>query len=160
MSDPLVFWTATLAISGLAGAVIGAVAVLLSGRRAEDSKRKAAEASATAYLNSGSVEILKFLADHPRLYDYFYSKKPVPEDSDLYVHAMIAAEMVATYAELILRQIRSFQSEDLEKPWRSYAHFLCQSRAVHTHIADHPDWYTQELRELSSALAGEPARRG
>lgn len=164
--DWMTFWTAVIALSGIFGAAIGASAVVRAGRIAEarealsahiaDERGKMqAESNAAAFLSQGSVDILRFLASQGSLYDYFYvddrnqmRSHPAREHPD-YAGAMLAAEMIATFAENILRQLSHLQNEGIRDSWRNYATAMCQSPTVRRHVSMNLQWYSSELRKLA-----------
>jgi hypothetical protein len=104
-----------------------------------------------ARLMSESLEILRFLADHPENYEYFYSGKAVPEAPSQTLKCI--AEMFANYMEHVTRQ-RDTMPESERAYWSKFVReTYARSPVVRKHLRDFKDWYDPRLHRLVEGVA-------
>src|ERR1700730_11892692 len=64
----------------------------------------AGQANVSERLASQSIEILKYIADDPLLYEYFYKNKPLLDERPERAKVLCCAEIVANFLEHIVLQ--------------------------------------------------------
>jgi hypothetical protein len=102
-------------------------------------------------LMSESLEILRFLAEHPGNYDYFYNGKKPPEDAD--ESLKYATEMLANYMEHVVQQ-RDTLPKDTRESWDGFVKdTYARSPVVRTHLASFKEWYDPRLHKLVEKVA-------
>jgi hypothetical protein len=62
------------------------------------------QASVSERLASQSIEILKYIADDPQLYEYFYKNKPLAVEIPTRTKVLCCAEIMANFLEHIFLQ--------------------------------------------------------
>ena len=95
-------------------------------------------------LMAESLEILRFLADHPGNYDYFYHSKDPPETQDESLKC--ATEMIANYLEHVV-----LQKDTLPKEVQ-----VARSPIVRSHLKKYRDWYDVRLHEIANVKPKDP----
>jgi hypothetical protein len=105
----------------------------------------AVRSSTNERLMSESLEILRFLAEHPGNYDYFYSGKKPPENAD--ESLKYATEMVANYMEHVVQQ-RDTLPKDTRESWEEFVNTYARSPVVRAHLASFREWYDPRLHKL------------
>ena len=111
---------------------------------------EAARSTASSSLTELSFEILKYIADHPELYPYFYDGKALGENDANKVHVLLGAEMIANYCEDVIEQKNSLSIES----WKSWKNFIIEQCAsspeLRNYISKYSNWYNPELYHLSN----------
>jgi hypothetical protein len=102
-------------------------------------------------LTSESLEILRFLAEHPDTYDYFYSgKEPTGEVDNTLKYA---AEMIINYMEHVVLQKETLP-ENVQKSWDVFVQdTYARSPLVREHLRRFKDWYQPSLLKLIENVA-------
>jgi hypothetical protein len=92
-----------------------------------------------------SLELIRFLAEKPETYDYFYQGKPLAEDEPNRVFIFYAAEALANFMEHLVLQKRNLP----EQQWQVWHRFICStyegSSALQEFFLHHRTWYSPEL---------------
>jgi hypothetical protein len=102
-------------------------------------------------LTSESFEILRFLAQSPTTYDYFYNGKQPPTDDDNSLK--YATEMIVNYLEHIVVQIDTLP-KDAQKRWTEFVmDTYARSPMVRAHLSKYKEWYASELLNLVDGVA-------
>jgi hypothetical protein len=97
-------------------------------------------------LMNESLEILRFLAENPGNYDYFYNGKELPKEADEALK--YATEMVANYMEHVVLQTETLPT-DVREGWKKFVKdSYARSSVVREHLKKFADWYDPRLREL------------
>ena len=97
-------------IIGIASLDLQGIAVLLGGVSAYCIWGRltvlalAGQANVSERLASQSIEILKYIADDPLLYEYFYENKPLLDERPERAKVLCCAEIVANFLEHIVLQ--------------------------------------------------------
>jgi hypothetical protein len=77
------------------------------------------QASVSESLASQSIEILKYIADDPQLYEYFYKNKPLAVETPTHTKVLCCAEIMANFLEHIFLQRPSLPVASQEA-WMRY----------------------------------------
>jgi hypothetical protein len=131
-------------------AIVGLVFVIVQLRQV----KRAIRGNTNEMLSSQSVEILRFFAERPAIYDHFYSNKGVGQkdidegDSQRRVDLLCATELMANYMEHIC-----LQKDNLPpKAWLSWRKFVLDiyqnSPVVRDFLQAHTDWYASDILDL------------
>jgi hypothetical protein len=97
-------------------------------------------------LTNESLDILRFLADHPSTYDYFYGGKPIPAQDDNTLK--YATEMIANYLEHVVMQMETLPTE-MQKTWRSFVRDqYARSPIIRDHLFRFREWYSPKLLKM------------
>ena len=97
-------------------------------------------------LMAESLEILRFLAEHPGNYDYFYHDKSPPEVQDESLKC--ATEMIANYLEHVVLQ-KSTLPKDVQKTWQTFVEdTYARSPIIRWHLKNYQDWYDAKLHQM------------
>jgi hypothetical protein len=131
--------------ASVVSAAMGAVALGLVAWQIKQA-RTTIQGSTNARLMSESLEILRFLADHPENYDYFYKCKSPHEAPSETLKCI--AEMFSNYMEHVVQQLTT-----MPKPERAYwSKFVkdtyARSPVIRKHLKDFKDWYDPRLHKL------------
>ena len=130
----------------------------------------AVRANASERLATRSSEILKYIADDPSLYGFFYENKPLVGEQHERVKVLCCAEIMAHFLEHIVLQKRSLPKTSRDA-WMVYVReHYAMSLVVREFIAEHRSWYAEaflqfiELSkrteiEASKSLASIESRR-
>ena len=99
------------------------------------------QASISERLASQSIEILKYIADDPQLYEYFYKNKPLVVETPTPPKVLCYAEIMTNFLEHIFLQRPSLPSAS-QGAWIRYVrdHYSA-SRVVREFVAEHRHWY-------------------
>lgn len=119
----------------------------------------AGQANVSEGLASQSIDILKCVADDPRLYEYFYENKPLSDDSPERPKVLCCTEIVANFLEHIVLQRPSLPISSKEA-WMLYVrdHYLA-STVVREFVSRHRQWYADIFLEfVDPALADASSR--
>ena len=88
------------------------------------------QASVSERLASQSMEILKYIADDPELYEYFYENKPLVVEPPVRTKVLCCAEIMANFLEHIFLQRPSLpvasQEADALCPRSLFSESCCQ----------------------------------
>ncbi len=95
-----------------------------------------------------TLEIIRFLAEKPETYDYFYRNKALEENDPNEVYILYAAEALATLMEHL-----TLQKANLPKPqWAVWQRFIVSqyenSSVIRDFIQSHRSWYASELLSI------------
>jgi hypothetical protein len=134
-------------IIAIAGLDLQGITVLLGGVSAYCIWRPltalalAGQANANERLASQSIEISKYIADDPLLYEYFYENKPPLDERPERAKVLCCAEIVANFLEHIVLQRPSLPRTSREA-WMLYVrdHYNGSS-VVREFVTHHRDWY-------------------
>jgi hypothetical protein len=110
------------------------------------------QASVSERLASQSIEILKYIADDPQLYEYFYKNKPLVVETPTRTKVLCYAEIMANFLEHIFLQRPSFASQDA---WMRYVgdHYS-PSRVVREFVTEHRHWYADAFLNFIDTVPG------
>jgi hypothetical protein len=103
-------------------------------------------------LTEESLEILRFLAEHPETYPYFYDGKSLEDD-----HANRAVMLYSTeiYIEHICLQRRNMTHGDW-KVWRVFVEDTCRNAPiVRWYLDKYQRWYMTMLVDISARVSKE-----
>jgi hypothetical protein len=134
-------------IIGIASLDLQGIAVLLGGVSAYCIWRQltalalTGQANVSERLASQSIEILKYIANDPLLYEYFYENKPLLDERPERAKVLCCAEIVANFLEHIVLQRPSLPRASREA-WMLYVrdHYNASS-VVREFVTHHRDWY-------------------
>jgi hypothetical protein len=123
------------AVIALAALVFGGWQILLVNRNIRSSTHER--------ITTESFAILKFLSEVPGIYDYFYSQKPPPNETNEPLR--YATEMVSNYLEHVLLQKR-YLPRKVRKNWHSYVKEICRTAPiVRAHVKEYNAQYSKIL---------------
>ena len=104
-------------------------------------------------LTAESIEILRFLAEEPASYPYFYEGKELEENSPHRVFVLYAVEAIANYLEHVCLQSINMTKGD----WRVWDDFLVDtlrnSPTIRNHLKRRKNWYMEFLVEVSERVS-------
>lgn len=153
--------TLLAALSGIGGAIIGAVLggvfALKATKRQVEVMLEQIREDVHERLYSQSLEIMKFFAEHPEVRPYFYDNKPLTnaESEQEQLRVLSTAEMVSGFMELVALQIEQ-QPAEIKPRWRAYiADTYNSSSVVREHLAACEAWYADDLLRLLPAQSVE-----
>jgi hypothetical protein len=109
------------------------------------------QGNTNARLMSESLEILRFLADHPENYDYFYRGKAAPEVPSETLKCI--AEMFANYMEHVAQQRDKMPAPEREYWSKFVEESYARSPVVRKHLREFKDWYDPRLHRLVEGVA-------
>lgn len=105
-----------------------------------------------------SLEILRFLAEKPETYDYFYNGKPLTDAEPNRVFILYAAEALANFMEHLVLQKQNLP----ERQWLVWRRFICStyegSSALQEFFSHHRTWYSGELLIIVDECDRHPPR--
>jgi hypothetical protein len=105
-------------------------------------------------LTSESLEILRFLAEHPETYDYFYNGKEPTRDVDNMLK--YATEMIVNYMEHVVLQKETLP-EDVQKSWDVFVQdTYARSPLVREHLRQFRNWYQPSLLKMVENVPHPP----
>ena len=106
------------------------------------------QASVSEQLASQSIEIVKYIADDPRLYDYFYENKKLAADAPERIKVLCCAEIVANFLEHVVLQRPSLPQAS-RGAWMLYVrdHYSA-SCVVREFVGRHRDWYARMFLKI------------
>jgi len=114
----------------------------------------AVRANASERLATRSSEIIKYIADDPSLYGYFYENKPLVGEQQERVKVLCCAEIMTHFLEHIVLQKRSLPKTS-RVAWMVYVRErYAMSLVVREFIAEHRSWYAEAFLKFI-----EPSRR-
>jgi len=95
-----------------------------------------------------SFELIRFLAEKPETYDYFYNAKPLKEDDPNRVFILYAAEALANFLEHLVLQRQNLP----KRQWDVWERFIWStyegSSALQEYFVRHRTWYSKELLSI------------
>ena len=104
------------------------------------------QSSTNERLMAESLEILRFLAEHPGNYDYFYHGKEPPktQSEDL----KCATEMIANYLEHVVLQ-KDTLPKHVQESWYTFVtDTYARSPVVRWHLNEYRKWYDDRLHKM------------
>jgi len=148
---------ALAAVGSLFVTAVGLYAVYLQIRKLRD----AIWGETHGRLCDQSLELLRFLAEMPQTYDYFYTGKELENDNPDRVFVLYASEALVNFLEHLVLQRQNLP----ERQWATWRQFICSkydgSPVVRAFIKEHRDWYSVELTaiadECEARLVAKPA---
>jgi len=159
--DLTLLWSALTGIAaGIIGAVIGGVFALKATKRQIEVMLEQGRGDVNERLYSQSLEIMRFLAEHPELRPYFYNNKELREAANELekLRVLSADEMASGFMELVALQL-SLQPEHIQPRWKAYlVDQYNSSVVVREHLAECAGWYADDLLCLLPIQAVEVAK--
>jgi hypothetical protein len=93
-----------------------------------------------------SLTILRFLADHPENYEYFYNARTPPEAPSATLKCV--AEMFTNYMEHVAQQ-RETMPKSEQAYWSKFVReTYARSPVIQKHLREFKDWYDPRLHRL------------
>jgi hypothetical protein len=93
-----------------------------------------------------SLGILRFLAEHPENYDYFYHGIAPPDPPGPTVKTI--TEMFANYMEHVVLQLETMRRSE-RKYWSKFVKdTYARSPVIRTHLREFKEWYDPGLQRL------------
>jgi hypothetical protein len=96
-----------------------------------------------------SLELLRFLAEKPETYDYFYNGKELAKDDPNRIFVLYASEALANFCE----ELVLLKDKLPKKQWEVWHRFICDtyesSPPVRDFMKDHQHWYSAELKSIT-----------
>lgn len=150
-------WTAvTMAVTSILALLItglGLLAVYVQIRKLKE----AVWGDTHAKLCEQSLDVLRFIAERPATYAYFYHGKALEAGDPNEVEVLLTCEAVANYLEHIVLQ-RENLPEGQWTTWRAFVKSTYDSSpALRAFLSRHPVWYAKELQELVGSTPYAPA---
>jgi hypothetical protein len=133
------------AIASLATMVVAAGGICFVLRQIKQVERSI-RSNTNERLTGESLEILRFLAEHPETYDYFYNGKEPTGDADNMLK--YATEMIVNYMEHVVLQKETLP-EDVQKSWDVFVQdTYSRSPLVREHLRQFRNWYQPSLLKM------------
>lgn len=146
--------TLLAAIAGIVGAIVGAILAgvfaLMAAKRQVEVMLRHSRGDVNERLYYQSLEIMKFIAEHPEVRPYFYDNQPLSkaESEEDRLRILSVAEMVGGFMELVALQIEDQQPE-IQTRWKAYiVDAYNSSSVVREHLALCEAWYADDLLRL------------
>jgi hypothetical protein len=140
--------TASAAIGSFLVTAIGLFAVYVQIKKL----RESIWGNTHSKLCDQSFELIKFLAEKPQTYDYFYNGKTLEEGSKDQVYVLYAAEALANFLEHLVLQ----RSNLPDRQWEVWRRFICStytgSKILQEFLDTHREWYSSELLSLTGSI--------
>ena len=111
------------------------------------------QASVSERLASQSIEILKYIADDPQLYEYFYKNKPLVVETPTRTKVLCCAEIMANFLEHIFLQRPSIPVASQEA-WMRYVRDHSASHVVREFVTEHRHWYADAFLNFVDTAPG------
>ncbi|MCA1566133.1 MAG: hypothetical protein LC803_10945 [Acidobacteria bacterium] len=156
-------------VGGVIGAVVGGVFALKAAKQQIKVMAAQSQGSVNERLYNQNFELMRFLAEHPKLRPYFYENKELSEaeTAEEKLQVLSAAEMIAGFLELVALQMSEIP-EGIQLRWQNYIIDEYNSSSVlREHFNTYGDWYAEEFlrllppnkdaRSLSSSPLGNDA---
>jgi hypothetical protein len=135
---------AVAAVGSLLVTAIGLIALYIQIKKLRD----AIWGDTNGRLCEQSFELLKFLAEKPETYDYFYVGKPLEDDHPNKVFILYACEAMANFLEHVVLQ-RGNLPKHQWVAWSRYIRSTYEaSPAIREFIEINRDWYSDDLIKL------------
>lgn len=148
--------TLSALLVGIIGAIIGAISgglfVVWATNKQMKVLIKQTSGSINERLYNQNLEVMRFFAEHPNLYPYFFSNKELNEAKSEEEKAQIlcAADMFVGFLDLAALQIEELPT-GLYYSWKKYILDQYKSSPVlRQHIASNPEWYSSSVLKLIS----------
>jgi hypothetical protein len=136
---------ALVSVGSLVVTAIGLYAVYVQIRKL----REAVWGDTHGKLCDESLELLKFLAEKPQTYDYFYKGKELEPDHPDRVFVLYASEALVNFLEHLVLQKRNLP----EPQWATWRRFICStyesSPTVRSFLKERRDWYSEDLTAIT-----------
>jgi hypothetical protein len=116
------------------------------------------QASVSESLASQSIEILRYIADDPQLYEYFYKNKPLVVETPTRTKVLCSAEIMANFLEHIFLQRPSLPVASQEAWMRYVRDHYSASRVVREFVTEHRHWYADAFLSFIDTAPG-PIKR-
>jgi hypothetical protein len=99
-----------------------------------------------------SLDIMKYIADNPELYKYFYESQELRDDDVNRVKVLCCAEMIANYLDAVVMH-KSHMPKSVWGRWKVFiTEQVRSSPALRDFVNEYRQWYSNELvRELEIA---------
>jgi hypothetical protein len=155
--DPTLLAGLTGILGAVIGSVLGGVFALKATKRQVEVMLAQIREDVHERLYSQSLEIMKFFAEHPEVYPYFYDNKPLAKaGSEMErLRVLSTAEMVSGFMELVALQIEQ-QPAEIKPRWKAYlADTYNSSSVVREHLVCCEAWYAEDLLRLLPAKSVE-----
>jgi len=146
-------------LGGIVGAVLGGLVVIWATKQQIRVLLAQTSGSVHERLYAQNLEIMRFLADHPQLYPYFFANKAISQAMGEMERLQIlsTADMVVGFLDLVAVQVQELPNE-LRPNWENV--ILDQyhaSAVVREHIHAHARWYSSSvLKHVSSEAPPDP----
>jgi hypothetical protein len=101
-------------------------------------------------LTAQSLEILRFLAEHPETYDYFYNGKEPPLEANNVLN--YATEMLVNYMEHVVAQREAIPKHARDNWDRFVEDTYARSPIVREYLTKFREWYDPRLLEMVTAV--------
>jgi hypothetical protein len=144
----------------IVGLYLQGIAILLGGLSAYTIWRTlkemslANQASVSERLASQSFEILKYLADDPQLYEYFYKNKPLVAEIPTVTKVLCCAEIMANFLEHVFFQRPSLPVASQEAWMRYVRDHYSASHIVREFVTEHRHWYADTFLNFVDTVTG------
>ena len=112
------------------------------------------QASVSERLASQSIEILKYIADDPQLYEYFYENKPLVVETPTRTKVLCCAEIMANFLEHIFLQRPSIPVASQEAWMRYVRDHYSTSHVVREFVNEHRHWYADAFLNFVDTAPG------
>ena len=112
------------------------------------------QASVSERLASQSIEILKYIADDPQLYKYFYKNKPLVVETPTRTKVLCCAEIMANFLEHIFLQRPSIPVASQEAWMRYVSDHYSASHVVREFVTEHRHWYADAFLNFVDTAPG------
>ena len=99
------------------------------------------QAAVSESLAPQSFEILRYIADDPLLYEYFYDNTPLVAETAARTRILCYAEIMSNFLEHIVLQTPSLPGASQEAWMRYVRDHYAASRVVREFVTEHRDWY-------------------
>jgi hypothetical protein len=111
-------------------------------------------------LTEESLEILRFLADHPETYPYLYEGRPLDDSDPNRVVILYSSEIVCNYMEHVCLQRPNMTDGDWNV-WRAFVEDTCRNAPiVRWYVEKYQKWYTKSLVEISAQVSRDLEQEG
>ncbi len=135
---------AVAAVGSLVVTAVGLYAVYIQIKKV----REAVWGETNGRLCDQSLELLRFLAEKPETYDYFYGGKELEEDHPNRVFILYASEAIANFLEHLALQRGNLPGQQWDT-WRRFIRSTYDgSPAVRDFFKRHREWYSDELLSI------------
>jgi hypothetical protein len=104
------------------------------------------QGNSNARLMGESLNILRFLADHPENYEYFYNGEAPPEAQSATLKCV--AEMFANYMEHVAQQRETMPKSEQDYWAKFVRETYARSPVIQKHLREFKDWCDPRLHRL------------
>ena len=112
------------------------------------------QASVSESLASQSIETLKYIADDPQLYEYFYKNKALVVETPTRPNVLCCAEIMANFLEHIFLQRPSLPVASQEAWMRYVRDHYSASHVVREFVTEHRHWYADAFLNFIGTAPG------